>query len=116
MKTQDWLSERMVFGLLIIVGFIAILHELLWKGPTLKPEVISLVSGGVGVLGAAIGIITQAIWKTDKIDKQAADTAAVLAAKAPDLSTTTTVAIAPVAPVAAPVAPSGPTPAPGQGV
>lgn len=88
MKASDWLSERMVFGLLIITGLNGLLFELISTGPTLPPEIITLAAGGVGALSASVGIIVQSIWKSDKADKQAADTAAVLAAKAPDLSGT----------------------------
>lgn len=88
MKSLDWLSERMVFGLLIIVGLIALLFELVITGPNLPPEIVTLAAGGIGALSASVGIIVQAIWKTDKTEKQAADTAAVLASKAPDLSGT----------------------------
>ena len=86
MKPTDWLSERMVFGLLLITGLIGLLFELISNGPKLPPEIITLAAGGMGALTAAIGIIVQSIWKTDKVDKQAADTAAVLAAKSPDFS------------------------------
>lgn len=86
MKPADWLSERMIFGVLIILGFIIILHEMIYEQAALRPEIVSIVAGGIGALAAAVGIIVQAIWKTDRVDKQAADTAAVLAAKAPNLS------------------------------
>lgn len=81
------ISERILFGMLIIVGFIVILHEMIYEQATLRPEIVSIVAGGIGALAAAVGIIVQAIWKTSPEDKQAANTAAVLAAKAPDLST-----------------------------
>ena len=90
MKTADWLSERMVFGLLIIMGLVGLLFELISVGPKLPAEIITLAAGGIGALSASVGIIVQSIWKTDKADKQAADTAAVLPAKAPDLSGTGT--------------------------
>lgn len=86
MKSTDWLSERMVFGILIIVGFEAALATLIITGPSLKPEIITLIAGGIGTLGAVVGLIGAAIWKTDKTDAKAAETAAVLAAKAPDQS------------------------------
>lgn len=69
MKLSDFLSERMVFGLLLIIGFIVLLHEMIYESATLRPEIISIVSGGIGALAAAVGIIVQAIWKTDKTDK-----------------------------------------------
>lgn len=79
---QDLMSERMLFGLVIIVGFIVILHEMIYESAALRPEIISIVSGGIGALAAAVGIIVQAIWKTDKADKQAAATMANLASVA----------------------------------
>jgi hypothetical protein len=85
-KGQDWLSERMVFGLLIIAGYIALIGVTIVFG--LRGDVLAIVTGGLGTLGAAIGIITQAIWKVDRTERQAAETAAVLASKAPDLSGT----------------------------
>lgn len=48
------------------------------------------------VVGPLLGVIVNAIWKTDKVDKQTAQTAAVLAAKAPDLSAAGTGAGAPI--------------------
>lgn len=86
MRGTDWLSERMIFGIMIIFGFIVILHEMIYETATLKPEVISIVAGGIGALAAAVGIIVQSIWKTSAAETKAADTAAVLAAKAPDQS------------------------------
>lgn len=86
MRPHDWLSERMVFGLLIIAGYIALIGVTIVFG--LRGDVLAIVTGGLGTLGAAIGIITQAIWKVDRTERQAAETAAVLAAKAPDLSGT----------------------------
>jgi hypothetical protein len=86
MKPAEFLSERVLFGILIILGFIVILHEMIYEQAALRPEIVSIVAGGIGALATAVGIIVQAIWKTDKADKQNADTASVLAAKAPDLS------------------------------
>jgi hypothetical protein len=88
MKAADFFSERMIFGMLIITGLNGLLFELISLGPNLPPEIITLAAGGMGALSASVGIIVQAIWKTDKADKQAAETAAVLAAKAPDQSGT----------------------------
>ena len=86
MKPADMLSERMVFGTIIIVGLVVLIHELLYNAPHLKPEVISLIAGGVGALSTAMGLIVQSVFKTDKIDKLNAETAAAVAAKAPDQS------------------------------
>jgi hypothetical protein len=86
MRHVDWLSERMVFGLLIISGLIGLLFELVSSGPHLPAEIITLAAGGIGALSASVGIIVQSIWRTDKVAAQAADTAAILAAKAPNQS------------------------------
>lgn len=87
MKAQDWLSERMVFGLLIIGGYLGALLAVTFK-TDIGDSAQNLISTGMGVLGTAIGAIVAAIWKTDKVERQAAETAAVLAAKAPDHSGT----------------------------
>lgn len=85
---EAFTSERMVFGFLIIVGFITSLIILICYGPKLPSEIVSLIAGAMGALGASVGIITQAIWKSDRTDAKQADTANILAAKAPDLSGT----------------------------
>lgn len=74
----------MVFGLLIIGGYLGCMAAL--TAFQLPAPNLNLISQGVGALGTAVGVIVAAIWKTDKTEKQAADTAAVLASKAPDLS------------------------------
>lgn len=76
---QDLLSERMLFGMMIIAGFIVILHELIYEQALLRPEIVTIVASGLGAFGAALGVIVQAIWKTDKADKQQAATMASLA-------------------------------------
>jgi hypothetical protein len=76
---RDLLSERMIFGFLIIVGFIAIVHEFIYRHDALKPEIVTIIASAIGTLGAAIGIIVQAIWRTDRTDKQQAQTTATLA-------------------------------------
>lgn len=88
MKSAEWLSERMVFGVLIIGGSIGLLFEIVIAGPKLPAEIVTLASLGLGGLITSLGTIVAAIWKTDKVDRQAADTAAILAAKAPDQSGT----------------------------
>lgn len=75
----NFFSERMVFGILFIVGLISILHELILRAPRPPPEIVTLVAGGVGALGTAAGIIAQAVWKTDKTEKQNADTISSMA-------------------------------------
>lgn len=64
MSFLDWLGERKLFGLLLIVGFIALLHEFIYHATQLSGEAITILSAGIGVMGTAIGIIVQSIWKT----------------------------------------------------
>lgn len=84
MNGKDWLSERILFGLLIIIGYLGITGLAVFLATT--PEARQTAKDALLVLGPLLGVIVQAIWRTDKTDKQTADTAAVLAAKAPDLS------------------------------
>ena len=78
MSKSDWLSERMVFGVLLIVGFISLVaFGMLWPG--LDTEQRQYGRDGLLVLGPVVGIIAQAIWKTDKVDKQSAQTVGDLA-------------------------------------
>jgi len=86
MKPIDWLSERMVFGLLIIVGFFSM--GALSVTLTLSGEARQTAKDVLLVVGPLLGVIVQAIWKTDKTETQIANTAAVLASKAPDQSGT----------------------------
>lgn len=84
MTGKEWLSERMVFGLLIIAGFfilggLAVVMKLDADARQTAKDVLLVV-------GPLLGVIVQAIWKTDRTERQAADTAAILAAKAPDQS------------------------------
>lgn len=100
MKPTDFLSERMVFGLLIIGGYVGALAAITFVH--VEPASMNALSTGMGVLGTAIGAIVAAIWKSDKTDRTIADTAAVLAAKAPDQSGTGTGALPPAPPAPAP--------------
>lgn len=72
MLPKDFLSERMVFGALIIIGFL-----LATASAAYFPIVGSsrdVVVGAVGTLGTALGMVVQAIFRTDKTDKQNAET------------------------------------------
>lgn len=82
--SKDWLSERILFGLLIIAGYFSITALAVFL--PIPPEARQTAKDALLVVGPLLGVIVNAIWRTDKVDKQAADTAAVLAAKAPDLS------------------------------
>lgn len=98
MKPTDFLSERMVFGLLIIIGFFGV-GIVATMGP-LAAEARQTAKDVLLVVGPLLGVIVNAIWRTDKAERQAADTAAVLAAKAPDLSAAAPAAV--IVPGAAP--------------
>lgn len=77
MTGPNWLSERMVFGLLIIGGYLGCMGALtMFHLPAAN---LNLISQGVGALGTAVGVIVAAIWKTDKSDRQNADTVSTLA-------------------------------------
>lgn len=81
----DLLSERMIFGVIILFGFYTLAFvAVVTTG--LAPEARQMARDALLVVGPLLGVIVNAIWKTDKTDRQAATTAAVLAAKAPDLS------------------------------
>ncbi len=75
MNKIEWLSERMVFGLLIIVGYFAIV------GGTMFIPAASQANAkdALLVIGPLLGTIVSAIWKTDKADKQNAETVNTLA-------------------------------------
>lgn len=118
MKAKDFLSERMVFGLLIVCGYLGCMVVLAMGGLTkdgLPPAVQNLIAQGMGTLGTAVGVIVAAIWKNDRTDRQNADTMASLAATAasappatPAPATAARPAAPPPAPPAAPVPAAGP--------
>lgn len=72
MTRHDWLSERMVFGLLIIAGYVFLMGALVFMKVPSESE--NLLSQGVGALGTAVGVIVAAIWKTDRTERQNAET------------------------------------------
>lgn len=84
MNKTDWISERMVFGFMIVGGYLGCMMVLTFV--SIPKDNLNLISQGVGAFGAALGVIVASIWKTDKTERQAADTAAVIASKLPDNS------------------------------
>ena len=86
---REWLSERILFGMLLVGGYVGLgaasfIMPLTAQQSTNAHDVLL-------VLGPVVGMIAQAIWKTDKADKQNADSLAkVVASQAPDSTTTTT--------------------------
>lgn len=73
---NDWPSERILFGLLIIFGFF-----LMGALVVVMPLTADARQSGKDVLlvvGPLLGVIVNAIWKQDKTEKQAADSIATL--------------------------------------
>ncbi len=126
---KDWVSERILFGLLIIVGYFSIV-AITFMAPLLAaflipvsqlPAVENAVSAAVQnakdallVIGPLLGMIVQAIWKTDKADKQNAESLGTLAtAAAATLSASPPPTVAEAPPSATPPDPTafgGPRP------
>lgn len=75
MKPTEWLSERILFGSLIIVGYLLVCVV----GACLPGADKSVVHDAMLGLGPIVGLIAAAIWKSDKADKQNATTMATLA-------------------------------------
>lgn len=95
MKSSDFLSERMIFGALIIGGYFITV----WAGVHVAKDAISaqaqqIIHDAMLTGGPLVGIIVNAIWRTDKSQQQQAEAAAALAAKAPDLSANTVLPLA----------------------
>lgn len=95
MAREEFLSERMVFGLLFIFGFF-IMGIIAVVVPGLAPEARQIAKDVLLVVGPLLGVIVNAIWKTDKTERSIANTAATLAAKAPDQSGTGSGVVAPL--------------------
>lgn len=94
MKSTDWLSERVLFGILMILGFI-VLDGLGMLWPGLSTEQRQYGRDGLLVLGPIVGIIAQAIWKSDRTDKSTAESVASLSSAVNTMAT-------PAVPVAVP--------------
>lgn len=111
MSKHDWLSERILFGFMLIGGYFGLAGLCIWaipQGPD-GDETRQLLRDILLTIGPLLGMIVQAIWKSDKTDRQAANTAAILADKAPNLSGAASMTVSPTpvqadsAPAAAPV-------------
>lgn len=85
MNKLDWVSERMVFGILIISGYFGIvvltmiipLVVPLSLAPTATAAMAN-AKDSLLVVGPLLGVIVQAIWKADKTDKANAEAVAGL--------------------------------------
>lgn len=84
MTKHDWLSERIVFGGLIIFGFFSL--GLIATVAPLTIEARQTAKDVLLVVGPLLGVIVNAIWKSDRTEKATAEAVATLAAKAPDQS------------------------------
>ena len=86
MKSEDILSERVIFGGLVIVGYFVMIGVGAFALPANSPA-LALIRDAILPLATLLGVILNAVFKTDKADRQTAAAAATLAAKAPDHST-----------------------------
>lgn len=77
MAGKDWWSERMVFGAIIVIGYMLVIGAAAYL--PMNGLSRDVVLGAVGSLGTAVGVIVQAVFRTDKADKQNAETMATLA-------------------------------------
>lgn len=78
-KRDNFWSERMVFGALIIGGYLLLLGTVSFFPLPTRAE--NLVAQGLGALGGALGVIVAAIWKTDKTDRAQTEALTTLAAQ-----------------------------------
>lgn len=90
MKKEDWVSERIVFGLVILVGYFSVggIGAFLLRD---SKEALAVTRDVLITVGPLLGVIVNSIWKADKLDKLQATTASVLADKAPNLSGAVTI-------------------------
>jgi hypothetical protein len=96
LKISDWLSERILFGTLIIVSYLAVC--LVGSVGQLTPAGESVVHDAMLGLGPIVGLIAAAIWKSDKADKQNASTMASLASTVAAQTPSTSVTVEAVQP------------------
>lgn len=115
---KDFWSERMLFGLLIILGYLLLLilsmvfpvivavllnaAKLTIVMPAVK-DGAATVRDGLLVIGPLLGLIVQAIWKADKADKDNAASLATLSTAAAATMATAPPPAAAAAPAAAPL-------------
>lgn len=79
MKPIDFLSERMVFGFMLITGYFATVW-FVGLAP-MSNEARQVMRDALLTVGPILGIIANAIWKTDKTDKDNASTIRTLSEK-----------------------------------
>lgn len=76
MQGKDWVSERILFGGLILLGYMALLGTTFLAGVPKGAE--TLINIGMGTLGTALGAVVSAVFRTDKTDKANAESIAQL--------------------------------------
>lgn len=77
MNLREAVSERMVFGLIILAGWLALLAIVIFHG--VDGPVRDLVIAALGALASQAGQIVQSVFKTDRVDRQNAEATADLA-------------------------------------
>lgn len=77
-KMHDYPLERVGFGAIILGGYILAMGTLAFF--PIPEGNLQLFAQGIGGLGAAVGIIVAAIWKTSMTERQQAQTLQTLAA------------------------------------
>lgn len=97
-KRDNFWSERMVFGALIIGGYLLLLGTVSFFPLPTRAE--NLVAQGLGALGGALGVIVAAIWKTDKTDRAQTEALTTLAAQGASSATVNVIPPGPGAPMA----------------
>lgn len=113
MTFRDALSERMVIGIMLIGGFIllsTLIIVLLAFGKSIPETTAATI---LGVFGTAIGLIVGAVFRSDRVDQQRAETAntavtALAAATPPAPPTPPAVVVVPAPTPPAPVEVTGP--------
>lgn len=84
MTPRDFLSERILFGVLIIVGYLLAIGSAAYF--PINGVSRDVVLGAVGALGTSTGMVIQAVFRTDKTDKNTAEAMANLTRGAPAVS------------------------------
>lgn len=89
MTKSDWLSERVIFGILIIGGYFGVgaVMIVLSHWGALPQSIVDMTHDMYLTVGPLLGLIVQSIWRNDKTDKLNAQTTATLAAAVSPAST-----------------------------
>lgn len=81
-----FLTERMIIGVMIIVGYFGIGAVAVFSD--FNADQLQLTRDVLLTIGPLLGVIVNSIWRSDKRDEQAANTAAMFAEKLPTLTET----------------------------